>query len=161
MAKKKYTYNYPRPCVTVDVVLLTKEAAPRVLLIRRGGEPFAGAWALPGGFVNMDETLEKSARRELEEETGLKVGELTQLHTFGDPGRDPRSRTISVVYLGYVHASSASATAGDDASEVRWFPLRRPPELAFDHGEILTLARAAHRAHMKAHRRGRQERSPK
>src|SRR5207302_7854129 len=85
----QHCYDYPRPSVTVDIVLLTREPRPRVLLIRRRRDPFAGAWALPGGFIEMDETLEQSARRELREETGIEAAELVQLHTFGDPGRDP------------------------------------------------------------------------
>ena len=89
-AKKKYTNDYPRPAVTVDVVIVTREAEPRVLLIRRKLDPFAGMWAIPGGFVDMDESLEEAARRELREETGVETGQLEQLHTFGDPGRDPR-----------------------------------------------------------------------
>src|SRR5262249_33743790 len=97
--KKGYTYEYPRPAVTVDIIVVTKERRPRVLLIRRAHEPFAGAWAIPGGFVDMEEGLETAARRELMEETGLNVGDLEQLHTFGDPGRDPRGRVISVAYL--------------------------------------------------------------
>src|SRR5690348_13589260 len=130
MAKKKYTYDYPRPSVTVDVVLVTRERTPRVLLIRRKGDPFAGRWALPGGFIDMDETLEESARRELREETGMEPAELVQLHTFGDPGRDPRGRTISVAYLARIDRDQATATAGDDAAEADWFPLRDPPPLA-------------------------------
>ena len=97
MPAGKYTYEYPRPAVTVDIVIATREESPRVLLIRRKNEPFAGCWALPGGFVEMDETLESAARRELHEETGVKTKALVQLGTFGDPGRDPRGRTISVV----------------------------------------------------------------
>src|SRR3989442_1158538 len=99
MAKKKYCYDHPRPSVSVDIVLVTRERKQRVLLIRRKHDPFAGRWALPGGFVEMEETLEEAARRELFEETGLKVDELEQLHTFGDPGRDPRGRVITAVYL--------------------------------------------------------------
>src|SRR5262249_17350665 len=104
-AKQQFCYDYPRPAVTVDAVIVTREERPRVLLIRRQHEPFAGMWALPGGFVDMDETLEASARRELEEESGVRVEALEQLHTFGDPGRDPRGRTVSVVYLGRVDAN--------------------------------------------------------
>src|SRR5260370_15672514 len=96
---KKYTYDYPRPMVPVEVVIVTGEAKPRVLLIRRRNEPFAGRWAIPGGFVDMDEALEEAARRELREETGIRVKRLEQLHTFGAPGRRPPGRVISVVYL--------------------------------------------------------------
>src|SRR6476660_8062009 len=99
MTRKKYTYDYPRPAVTVDVVIVTREPTPRVLLIKRKHDPYAGRWALPGGFVDMDEPLEDAARRELLEETGVRLARLEQLHTFGDPDRDPRGRTVSVVYL--------------------------------------------------------------
>ena len=92
--KKPYCYEYPRPSVTADVVLVTTEMLPRVLLVKRKNEPFAGKWALPGGFIDMAETLEETARRELQEETGITVKRLEQLHTFGDPGRDPRGRKI-------------------------------------------------------------------
>src|SRR3954467_675937 len=102
MSKKKFSYEYPRSSVTVDVVLITREEKPRVLLIRRKHDPFAGAWAIPGGFVDMDEDLETAARRELREETGVEAGDLEQLHTFGAPDRDPRGRTISVAYLARV-----------------------------------------------------------
>ena len=142
MPKQQFTYDYPRPCVTVDVVIVTREARPRVLLIRRKNAPFAGAWALPGGFIEMDETLEASARRELAEETGVRTGKLVQLATFGDPGRDPRGRTISVVYLARVHPKQLKPRAADDAAEVGWFALDRPPALAFDHRQILARARA-------------------
>src|ERR1700737_4987912 len=101
----KYTYDYPRPAVTVDVVIVTREGRPRVLLIRRKNEPFRGMWAIPGGFVDMDESLEDAARRELREETGVRARRLEQLHTFGGPGRDPRGRVISVAYLAEVDAS--------------------------------------------------------
>ena len=142
MPKQQFTYDYPRPCVTVDVVIVTREARPRVLLIRRKNAPFAGAWALPGGFIEMDETLEASARRELAEETGVRTGKLVQLATFCDPGRDPRGRTISVVYLARVHPKQLKPRAADDAAEVGWFALDRPPALAFDHRQILARARA-------------------
>jgi 8-oxo-dGTP diphosphatase len=141
MQPGKFVYEYPRPAVTVDVAIVTNEPEPRVLLIRRKGEPFAGSWALPGGFVDMDEPLEAAARRELMEETGVAAAELTQLHTFGDPGRDPRGRTISVVYLARVKAADLRPIAGDDAAEVAWLPLANPPELAFDHKQILEFAR--------------------
>jgi 8-oxo-dGTP diphosphatase len=138
---KKYTYDYPRPMVTVDVVIVTDEERPRVLLIRRKNEPFAGTWAIPGGFVDMDESLEDAARRELQEETGVRAQRLEQLHTFGDPGRDPRGRVISVVYLARVDADRIKPQAADDAAEVGWHPLHRPPALAFDHAKILALVR--------------------
>ncbi len=141
-AKKRYCYEYPRPSVTVDIVIVTREPRPRVLLIRRKNDPFAGAWALPGGFIDMDETLEASARRELREETGVETAELVQLYTFGDPGRDPRGRTISVAYLARVDPNEVRPVAADDAAEVGWFPLDAPPRLAFDHAQILTRARA-------------------
>jgi len=140
MSKKRFAYDYPRPSVTVDIVLVTSQREPHVLLIRRKKAPFAGRWALPGGFVDMDETLEESARRELREETGLTVGNLEQLHTFGNPTRDPRGRVISVAFLGRV-SQTQSAHADDDAAAAAWFPLNSLPELAFDHDEILTLAR--------------------
>ena len=143
MAKKKYTYDYPRPAVTVDVVIVTRERTPRVLLIRRKAEPFAGRWALPGGFVDQDERLIDAARRELKEETGLDYADLEQLHTFGDPGRDPRGWTVSIAFLARVRRDELKAVAGDDAADVGWFPLHAPPPPAFDHAEILT--RVAHR----------------
>src|SRR5438128_4986046 len=97
--RRKFTYDYPRPSVTVDMIIVTTEPRPRVLLIRRKHDPFAGLWALPGGFVNQDEALDAAARRELREETGVEASAIEQLHTFGDPGRDPRGHTISVAYL--------------------------------------------------------------
>jgi 8-oxo-dGTP diphosphatase len=137
----KYTYEYPRPAVTVDTVIVTRGPKPKVLLIRRKHKPFTGKWAIPGGFVEMEETLEAAARRELREETGVEAGRLEQLGTFGDPGRDPRGRTISIVYLAFVDAARVHPEAADDASEVGWHSLVRPPELAFDHAEILKCAR--------------------
>ncbi|MCF8229253.1 MAG: NUDIX hydrolase [Bacteroidales bacterium] len=136
-----YTYQYPRPSVTVDCVIFLKEDnAHKVLLIKRGRYPFEGQWAFPGGFVEMDETLAASARRELEEETGLKNIELEQMYTFGDPGRDPRGRTIAVVHYGFTHPGNAAVKGGDDASEARWFDLDDLPELAFDHDKIMKMA---------------------
>jgi 8-oxo-dGTP diphosphatase len=141
-------YPYPRPSVTVDVALITTESAPRVLLIRRLKPPFAGYWALPGGFVDENERLIDAALRELQEETGLAQVELEQLHTFGDPGRDPRGWTVSVVYLARISHETARPIAGDDAAEVGWFPLTHTPPLAFDHATILgkVKARLADRA---------------
>lgn len=141
MPKKRFCYEYPRPAVTVDVVIVTREAKPRVLLIRRKHEPFAGRWAIPGGFVDMDESLEAAAHRELFEETGVQTGDLEQLHTFGDPKRDPRGRTISVAFLALVNPDEVHPQAGDDAAAAAWHSLRRPPKLAFDHASILAMAR--------------------
>ena len=138
---KKYSYDYPRPALTVDAVLITREARPRVLLIQRKHDPFAGKWAFPGGFVDEGERLADAARRELEEETGLKVEDLEQLYTAGDPGRDPRGWTVSVVFLARVDADEVKPVAGDDAAAADWFPLDAPPELAFDHGMILQRVR--------------------
>jgi 8-oxo-dGTP diphosphatase len=139
---QKFSYDYPRPALTVDAVLATHEARPRVLLIRRKNEPFVGTWALPGGFVDENEKLVDAARRELKEETGLAVDEIEQLYTAGDPGRDPRGWTVSVVYLARVHPDELKPVAADDADEVGWFPLDDLPKLAFDHAMILTRARA-------------------
>lgn len=138
----KFTYDYPRPSVTVDIVIVTREERPRVLLIRRKNEPFRGMWAIPGGFVDMDEPLEAAARRELREETGIQAPRrLEQLATFGDPGRDPRGRTISVAYLALVDPRKVRPHAADDAAEAGWHRLDRPPKLAFDHAKILAAAR--------------------
>ena len=138
----RFSYDFPRPALTVDAVVATREARPRVLLIRRKKDPFAGKWALPGGFVDENEPLATAARRELEEETGAKVSELEQLYTAGDPGRDPRGWTVSVAFLTRVEPDAISAKAADDAEEVGWFPLDELPELAFDHAMILGRARA-------------------
>jgi 8-oxo-dGTP diphosphatase len=138
---QKFTYDYPRPAVTVDLVIVSRDEEPCVLLVRRKHNPFAGIWALPGGFIEMDESLEAAGRRELFEETGIQVQHLEQLHTFGDPGRDPRGRTISVAYLAVVDAAKLRPLAQDDAAEVGWHSLRQPPALAFDHAEILACAR--------------------
>lgn len=140
-ARKKYTYDYPRPAVTVDIVIATRDAEPRVLLVRRKHDPFAGLWALPGGFVNDNEALDEAGRRELREETGVEAGPIEQMHTFGDPGRDPRGHTISVVYLTRMDQAEVHAQAGDDAAQVDWFPLAQLPPLAFDHAKILEMAR--------------------
>jgi 8-oxo-dGTP diphosphatase len=136
-----FCYEYPRPSVTVDIVIVSRTQPRQVLLIRRKHEPFAGRWAIPGGFVEMDESLEASARRELREETGIDAGRLEQVAAFGDPGRDPRGRTISIVYLALVDPAKVKSRADDDAAEVGWHSLARPPKLAFDHADILALVR--------------------
>ncbi|GAB2981872.1 NUDIX domain-containing protein [Nocardioides montaniterrae] len=140
-----YTSKYPIINVTVDVALLCPcPEGLSVLLIQRKHDPYAGAWALPGGFVDADEDAETAARRELREETGLELSvPLTQLHTYTAPDRDPRGRTISIVHLASV-PETVAATAGDDAADVRWFPVSDLPELAFDHAEVLADALAAH-----------------
>lgn len=136
-----HTYEYPRPALTVDCVVFGFDGAGlQVLLIRRGLEPFLGAWALPGGFVHMEEDLEAAARRELEEETGLKGVFLEQLETFGAPGRDPRGRVVSVAYFALVRPDRNPARGDTDASEAAWFPADKLPELAFDHSAILATA---------------------
>ena len=137
----RYRYDYPRPALTVDVVVMTREPRPRVLLIKRKSDPFAGRWALPGGFVDEGERLADAARRELKEETTLVVDELEQLYTAGDPGRDPRGWTVSVVFLARIDARGAKAKPGDDAGAAKWFPLDSPPPLAFDHAMLLERAR--------------------
>lgn len=137
-----YCYEYPHPALTTDIVLFSvHDARLRLLLIRRGREPYAGQWAFPGGFIDMDEDLEPCARRELEEETGISGVYLEQLCTVGTPGRDPRERVVSVIYLGLAPWESlAPAQAGDDAAEVRWCAWQRLPRLAFDHRRIALLA---------------------
>ena len=137
----KFSYDYPRPALTVDVAVVTTEKRPRILLIRRKNDPFAGMWAFPGGFVDEGETLDAAARRELVEETGLAVTELRQLLTAGDPGRDPRGWTVSVLYLARVKAKDANAVAADDAAEVEWHFLDATPPMAFDHAALLEHVR--------------------
>lgn len=133
-----YTYAYPRPSVTADIAIFSiNTKSQQILLIRRGNEPFKGRWALPGGFIEMDETLEATAARELKEETGLTVPDLTQYRTYGDPGRDPRGRTIAVVFYGFANPDNVSVAGGDDAADARWFPVDQLPALAFDHEKIL------------------------
>lgn len=133
---------YPR--VTVDVVVVTwHQTQAQVLLVRRINPPFAGQWAIPGGFVEPYEPLEAAARRELLEETGIEPARLEQLHTFGDPGRDPRGWTVSVAYLALLGPEEAGALyprAGSDAGDVGWFDLAELPPLAFDHAQILAYA---------------------
>ena len=133
----KYTYDYPMPAVTADIAVLRVTETPEILLIRRKYEPFKDMWALPGGFLNMDETLEQTARRELEEETGIKAGELLKFDTYDKPGRDPRGRTITQVFVLIWDESMGEPIASDDAAEIKWLPLNETPALAFDHAEII------------------------
>ncbi|MBW8333658.1 MAG: NUDIX hydrolase [Prolixibacteraceae bacterium] len=129
-----YTYSYPRPAVTVDAILISKQNS--VLLIERGREPFKGKWALPGGFIDMGEPLETACIRELEEETGIRITSLKQFKAFGAVDRDPRHRTISVIFYAFTE-NELMARAGDDAAKAQWFPIDQLPELAFDHQLIL------------------------
>jgi len=136
MARTRYHY----PAISVDVVIFTlREDDLQVLLVQRKHPPFAGRWAIPGGFVKADESLEAAARRELKEETGVQDVYLEQLYTFGDPKRDPRGRVVTVAYLALVPTPLA-ARAGDDASDVRWWSVYKLPTLAFDHAKILKYA---------------------
>lgn len=136
-----YKYDYPRMMLTVDsVIFLQLKDEVRVLLIQRLNEPFKGEWALPGGFVDMDETLEEAAARELEEETGLSGLKLMQLKAFSALERDPRGRCVSVVFVGFATKESIDLSPKDDAADARWFPIKELPEMAFDHSEIVQIA---------------------
>ncbi len=137
-----FTYRHARPSVTVDCVVFGLDDEDlKVLLIERDQPPFAGTWALPGGFVEPAETLEAAALRELAEETGVSKVFLEQLYTFGEPGRDPRDRVITVGYYGLVRRLDHAPRAASDARSVGWFSASRCPPLAFDHAEIVALAR--------------------
>jgi 8-oxo-dGTP diphosphatase len=145
-----HTYKYPRAALTVDCVVFGLDDGDlKVLLIERGLEPFKGKWALPGGFVRVDETLEAAAGRELEEETGVREVFLEQLFTFSSVDRDPRERVISVAYYALVNLADHITRAATDASDARWFPATKPPKLAFDHAEILSLALARLRGKLR------------
>ncbi len=136
-----YCYDHPRPAVTVDLAAFARDGESdslRVLLIRRKNEPFAGTWALPGGFVDLDEPIETAARRELKEETGLEIdGSVLFVGVYGDPGRDPRGRTISLVYAAMIPGPLPAISGADDAEEAAWVDPREPRQLAFDHATIL------------------------
>lgn len=137
--KEMYSYRYPRPAVTADCVIFGFDGVGiKVLLIQRGIEPFKGKWALPGGFMNMNETVEECAKRELEEETGLKNAVVEQFYTFSDVNRDPRERVITVAHYALVRL--ADVKGGDDAASARWFSMNEIPSLAFDHDRILRMA---------------------
>ena len=141
MEQENYIYEYPRPAVTTDCVIFGFDAGElKVLLIERGIEPFKDKWALPGGFVNMDEDADDCARRKLKEETALDKIYIEQLFTFSKVDRDPRCRVISIAYYALVKLSNYNVYAGVDTNKVRWFPLSEVPELAFDHAEILNTA---------------------
>ena len=136
-----FSYAYPRPAVTVDCVVFALDQQDlKVLLIQRDLGPFEGAWALPGGFVQMDETLDQAAYRELAEETGVVVSYLEQLYTFGDVDRDPRERVVTVSYFALVKLSDHEIRAASDARSAAWFAIDDTPSLAFDHQKILDIA---------------------
>lgn len=124
------------PSVTTDCIIIKKTSEPEILLIKRKEDPFKDKWALPGGFVEIEEDLEEAAHRELEEETGISGLQLKQFKTVGTPGRDPRGRTISVVYFGYLRTNQ-KISAGDDAANADWYALNELPPLAFDHEKII------------------------
>lgn len=139
-----YEYKYPRPAVTVDTVIFGYNnditGQMNVLLVKRNNEPFRGQWALPGGYLEIDETASEGASRELREETGVSVppASLEQLHTFTSLHRDPRERIISIAHFAIIPLTEAKG--GDDAAEARWFPINSIPPLAFDHSEIIAMA---------------------
>ncbi len=136
-----FSYEYPHPAVTVDIAIFSvRNDTLKVLLIKRALEPFQGEWALPGGFVAMDESLEEAARRELEEETGVSGVYLEQLYTFGQPDRDPRERVITVAHYALIPSDRLELRAATDAEGVSWFGIDELPELAFDHAAILRVA---------------------
>lgn len=136
-----YTYEYPRLMLTVDAVVFRQNGSLlEALLIQRKHDPFAGMWALPGGFVDMDETVESAIVRELEEETGLRAENLKQLYTFSAIGRDPRGRSVSVTFFGLVEMNNSAVIGGDDANDAKWFDIRNLPQLAFDHIKAVELA---------------------
>jgi 8-oxo-dGTP diphosphatase len=140
-----YTYEYPRPAFSCDTVVFAgPKTARKVLLVKRGAEPYRGCWALPGGFIDEGERPEDAARRELAEETGLIwEGELAPIGAFGNPGRDPRGWNVSAVYLADVGLETPVVVSGDDAADARWcFADELPKMMAFDHADIVALALA-------------------
>ncbi|MBP5375925.1 MAG: NUDIX hydrolase [Bacteroidaceae bacterium] len=139
MEELTYQYKYPHPSVTTDNVIFGFDGQTvKVLLIERGGEPYKGYWAFPGGFLEMDESAEEGARRELMEETGLTAGVVRQFHAFSAPDRDPRERVLTIAFYSLVRMSEVKGM--DDAQRAEWFPLTEVPRLAFDHEEMLRVA---------------------
>ncbi|HDS07754.1 MAG TPA: NUDIX hydrolase [Bacteroides sp.] len=135
--EKKYCYPYPRPMVTVDVAALRLNGLPEILLVQRKDPPYKDMWALPGGFMEMEETLEEAARRELKEETGIDAGELIRFDTYDEPGRDPRGRTITQVFIMVWKEEMGAPAAASDAKAIDWFDFTSLPEMAFDHALIV------------------------
>jgi 8-oxo-dGTP diphosphatase len=139
MGENKFCYKYPHPAVTADCVIFGFDGLNlKVLLVQRGIEPFKGRWAFPGGFMQMDETIEECARRELREETGLEINTVEQFHIFSDVNRDPRERVLTVAHYALVRL--ADVEGGDDAARAQWFAQDEIPSLAFDHDRILRMA---------------------
>lgn len=139
----KYCYRYPHPAMTADCVIFGFDGkALKVLLVERGLEPYLGSWALPGGFMKIDETIEQTARRELEEETGLKGVYMEQFRVYSTVNRDPRERVVTVVFIALVRPGDYNLIAGDDAADARWFDVEFLPPMAFDHTDIIEQARA-------------------
>ena len=137
-----YTYKYPHPAVTTDSVVFGFDGSSiHVLLIERGLEPFRGTWALPGGFLRMDETVEEGAKRELCEETNVRDIYLEQFHVFSTVDRDPRERVLTVAFFALVSKNDFKVIAGDDASKAQWHEWNHLPPLAFDHADIISMAR--------------------
>ena len=133
MEENKYCYDYPRPAVAADCAVVTKSSGVwEALLIERKHDPFKGCWAIPGGFMEIDETTEEAAVRELREETGIEVSKVEQVYTFSDVRRDPRGRVITVLYLAYVDKAKVIPQASDDAKNAEWFSIDKLPTLAFD-----------------------------
>lgn len=133
--------DYPKPSVTVDTIIFALQNKEiKILLIKRKYPPFAGKWAIPGGFVEVNEALSNAAARELEEETGLKNVSLKQFYTFGDPGRDPRGHTITISYYTFLSNIPSGLSGADDADDASWFSINNLPELAFDHDVVLAKA---------------------
>lgn len=144
----RYCYKYPHPSVTTDCVIFGYDGHRlHVLMVERGGEPYRGCWAMPGGFLAMDESAEEGALRELQEETGLREAGIRQFHTFSAPGRDPRERVITIAF--YALVPMRQVRGGDDAADARWFPLDEVPRLAFDHGDMLDRALQALRRQLR------------
>jgi 8-oxo-dGTP diphosphatase len=136
-----YTYDYPHMAVTVDLVLFDiSDAKISILLIKRGNDPFKGSWALPGGYVDMDEGIEAAAIRELNEETGAKIDNLKFIGYFDAINRDPRERTVSFAFLAITNKNHQKIKAADDAADAQWFSIDKIPPLAFDHKKIIACA---------------------
>ncbi|MDZ4857586.1 MAG: NUDIX hydrolase [Candidatus Hydrogenedentes bacterium] len=141
MSERHYTYPYPRPILAADSAVFTlRDGALHVLLIERGHGPFEGDWALPGGWVDEDEPVDKAGARELFEETGLQNVSLRQVFAIGDPGRDPRGWCVTVVYIAVIDFKEHPLRPGDDARHAEWMPVNKLPPLAFDHAKVMRVA---------------------